>query len=201
MKGTWDFDQDPLAALRGGDPGPFEDFVRLETTTFLGFFRRLGAAPAEAEDLTQELFLKLFRHAETYQTQGRFAGFAFRVARNAWIDRSRRRAHRAGEAAGGAAPDDVSALDLASQSRHEEPGVGLARREEVARLHAALADLPERHRLVFELGVLQELPYGEISSLLHIPVGTVKSRMFHAVRKLRDALGSEDSPDLEGGVA
>ena len=58
-------------------------------------------------------------------------------------------------------------------------------------LRAALAELPDKHRLVFELGILQELPYADISAALEIPVGTVKSRMFHAVRKLREALGED----------
>ena len=54
---------------------------------------------------------------------------------------------------------------------------------------AAVRRLSERHRLVFELGVVQELSYAEISAVLEIPTGTVKSRMFHAVRRLREALG------------
>ena len=71
----------------------------------------------------------------------------------------------------------------------EEPLQGLSRTEEVERLRVALASLPDHHRLVFELGVVQELPYAEIGEILEIPVGTVKSRMFHAVRKLQEALG------------
>ena len=57
MKGTWDDDRDPLAALRRGDPRLFEAFVGSETATFLRFFLRLGAGLHEAEDLVQEVFL------------------------------------------------------------------------------------------------------------------------------------------------
>ena len=185
LKDTWDSERDPLVSLRAGDPGPFEAFVTCETPTFLAFFGRLGATRGEAEDLAQEVFLKLFRTADNYRSRGRFAAYAFRVARNAWIDRRRRWAGQ----------PEVEAVDLAHQGgEDEEPGAGLARREEVARLRQALAALPEHHRLVFELGVVQELPYGEIAEALEIPVGTVKSRMFHAVRKLREVLE-------EGGAA
>jgi len=196
LKGTWDFDRDPLVALREGDPAPFEAFVVDRGRAFLGFFRRLGAGSAEAEDLAQEVFLKLFRNASTYEPSGRFAAFAFRVARNAWIDRQRRRAarprpfgagrERQGEERPGPAPEPPS--------RGADPSERAERREEAARVRSALRRLPEHQRLVFELGVVQELSYREIASLLEIPEGTVKSRMFHAVRKLRELLAGREVP-------
>jgi len=192
LKESWEDDRDPLAALRGGDPGLFEAFVRTELKTFLGFFLRLGASRPEAEDLVQDLALKLFQHARNYQAQGRFAPYAFRVARNLMIDSRRRRAVRPPASAGGGSADDEenSWLDNVPDRRGQEPEAELARREEAQRVRAALDELSERHRLVFELGVVQELPYQEIGSILEIPVGTVKSRMFHAVRKLQEVLGA-----------
>lgn len=187
MKADWEDERDPLAALRAGDSRLFEAFVETELTTFLGFFQRLGAARAEAEDRVQDLFLKLYQHARTYEPQGRFAAYAFRVARNLWIDRSRRLALR--ELGRGEEGQDEAALARVQDEGQEEPLQGLSRTEEVERLRVALASLPDHHRLVFELGVVQELPYAEIGEILEIPVGTVKSRMFHAVRKLQEALG------------
>ena len=68
-----------------------------------------------------------------------------------------------------------------------------AGREVRAHLTQALAELPQGQREVFELGAVQGLPYGEVAELLGIPVGTVKSRMFHAVRRMRQLLeGAED---------
>ena len=192
MKETWEDDRDPLAALANDDPAPFEAFVARELTTFLGFFRRLGASRPGAEDLVQDLYLKLYQHSETYQRQGRFVAYAFRVARNLWIDRTRRRAGRVDQARGEATEESSVVERLADQGL-EEPGAALARREERDRVETALAGLGDSHRLVFELGVVQGLPYHEIGSILDIPVGTVKSRMFHAVRKLQASLGA-DSP-------
>ncbi len=199
MNDTWEFERDPLAALSRGDDGPFEAFVVSETPLFLSFFQRLGASTAEAEDLVQDLFLKLFQSAPNYVREGRFEAFAFRIARNAWIDRRRRaavqprRVPREGDERGGETRDR---LNVASTGRPgpeiSEPIVDVSRREEAGRLRAALQQLSDSHRLVFELGVIQELPYSEISEALEIPVGTVKSRMYHAVRKLRSALGVED---------
>lgn len=200
MKEDWEDQRDPLAALRAGDPQPFEAFVETELSTFLGFFKRLGANRSEAEDRVQDLFLKLYQHSRTYQRQGRFAAYAFRVARNLWIDRSRRLALR--EAPERIDPDDGSStLDRVEDTRLEEPVTSLSRREEAEQLKAALAGLGDHHRLVFELGVMQELPYQQIGEILEIPVGTVKSRMFHAVRKLQEALGARGVTEQGAGAA
>lgn len=198
LKGSWDVGRDPLSALREGDPAPFEAFVSRETATFRGFFRRLGALPHEAEDLVQEVFLKLFRHADTYEPSGRFAAFAFRIARNAWIDAERRQAVRPRRVRGmeelGVDADALARLTAQTSA----PGERASELEEGARIRSAVASLSERHRIVFELAVMQELPYHEISALLEIPEGTVKSRMFHAVRKLRELL---EEPRALGRVA
>ena len=199
LKDPWYGDEDPLLALRAGRPEPFETFVSRATPQLVAFFARLGAPATEAEDLVQELFLKLFQHAHTsYKAQGRFAPFVFRVARNAWIDRVRRVRARAegppqgmgpGTGPGAGEPADEAQAWAEAESHEPDPAVRVGRREEVATLRRAWSELPEHHRLVFELGVLQERSYAEISEALDVPVGTVKSRMFYALRKLREARG------------
>ena len=190
----WNLRPDPLEALRDGNPAPFEAFVTAEAGSFRAFYRRLGAAPAEAEDLTQELFLKLFRTSHSYAARDRFAAYAFRVARNAWIDQRRRAGlgtRAAGQAGDGAGDSDGDPLERA---RADQPDVGwnMEHREEAALVRQALAELPENQRLVFDLGVIQELDYPTIAGILEIPVGTVKSRMFYAVRRLRELCGGDE---------
>ena len=190
----WDLPTDPLAALAAGDPTPFEDFVRRHARTFYAFFRRQGAGVHRAEDLTQEVFLKLHEHAARYRPQERFSAYCFRVARNVWIDERRRRGVRPR----GATLD--TGLDVAGEADDWRPGPAPAPDprdtavlgEESGRVLAALDELGEGHRDVFVLGVVEELPYGEIAERLGIPKGTVKSRMFHAVRRLKEIL--EPSP-------
>ncbi|MDF1837015.1 MAG: sigma-70 family RNA polymerase sigma factor [Planctomycetota bacterium] len=186
--------QDPLVALAAGDPVPFERFVTGQTPLFLAFFRRLGAGPADAEDLTQEVMLRLFKSADRYQTSGRFEAFAFRVARNAWIDRRRKASVRPQAARGGLVEGDQ--LDPLSQleSREPSPESQAEGQETQQRLFEALAQLSEGHREAFRLGVLEKIPYSDIASRLDVPVGTVKSRVFHAVRHLRQLLGSQSAP-------
>jgi RNA polymerase sigma-70 factor (ECF subfamily) len=169
----------------------FEEFVHTEAPTLIGFFVRLGAERGEAEDLTQEVCLKLYRNAATYQAQQAFPAYVLRVARNAWIDR-RRRGAVGPRPSSLSAGKEAGARELALPSVVSDPGHALGVREEAQRLMAALGELSSGHRMVFELAVLQERPYAEIASELGIPVGTVKSRVFHAVRKLRDVIESAD---------
>lgn len=192
MKDSWDGTQDPLAALRAGRPAPFEDFVRSETRTFLAYFVRLGASRAEAEDLAQETFLKLFRSASrssqaSYDARGQFAGYAFRVARNVWIDRLRR-SRGAGPGAMGDVAEAQVHVDLRLDRAPAAPEDGMVQRESAQVVRDAVASLPEGHRTVFELAVVEELPYAAIAEALEIPVGTVKSRMHSAVSRVREAL-------------
>lgn len=193
MNESWEDGRDPLAALRRGRPALFEAFVRAEIATFLGFYARLGARRAEAEDLVQDLFVKLYERSADYQPQGSFGAFAFRVARNLWMDHGRRQANRP---TGALADGDERALRELVAERPSGPLEDLEREEDAARLRSAIGRLPEAHRSVFELGALQGLPYQAVGEALGLPVGTVKSRMFHAVRKLRAALGlAEDGEE------
>jgi len=200
----WDLPQDPLLALREGDPGPFEGFVRSHARLLFTFFRRLGAGSHRAEDLTQETFLKLHENAHRYQPKERFAAFCHRVARNVWIDHRRREGARPrGVPIDAEGRPEAHRSDGRPHAVRQGSGHGpsplpgplehSSREEQDRRLRAAVSRLGEPHRAVFELAVIDELTYTEIGSLLDIPVGTVKSRMFHAVRKLRAA--------LEGGTA
>jgi RNA polymerase sigma factor (sigma-70 family) len=184
---------DPLRALLAGDPGPFEAFVASETPHLLAYFHHLGAARAEAEDLVQDTLLKLFQSARQYQPDGRFRGYAYRIARNAWIDRARRNARaprwvdvsQSERAVIGGSTENI---ESAHDPRTAGPGAALERSEDAGRFARALAALPEAQRLAFELGVVRELPYTEVADALEVPIGTVKSRVFNAVRRLRELL-------------
>ncbi len=190
MKASWAGDRDPLVALGRGQPGLFEAFVRTEAATLIGFFQRLGESRVEAEDLAQEVLLKLYRHSASYQPQGTFEAFAMRIARNAWIDRRRRDAARVAARAWSA----LEAEPAEPTAQRAEPERRLLKREERARLSRALTRLSANHALIFELAVVQGLPYPEIARELDIPVGTVKSRVFHALRYLRDELQETPQP-------
>lgn len=190
---------DLLVRYREGDAAAFREIVGEYQARLVQFYYRLCWDRDRAEDFAQELFMKLLRGARNYRPEGKLSTFIFRVATNLWIDhyRSTRPQPR------------LYSLDQAVRGGDQAPGSFTPARgrspeehaiadEEKARLRQSLESLTEPHRLVFELAVYQQLPYAEISEVLGIPVGTVKSRMHNSVKALR-AILAESGDRAEGG--
>lgn len=158
-----------------------------------GFFRSLGADSRSAEDLTQELFLKLMKTQAQYEERGQIQAYLFRMAHRLWIDESRvRRPRIVGE------PSEEDWL----RRREPEPGPFelCLREDEKQKLLDAVASLPEPQRIVFEMGVLRGLRYREIAETLGIPVGTVKTRVFAAAKRIRALLSREDGSPAQESI-
>ena len=143
----------------------------------LNFFARQGVQHSECEDLVQETYLRLWRYREAYEPSAKLSTFLFLLARQVWIDALRRRTRReTREAAWGGEREE--------SSQPPAHGVGDDVRWALSRLSPPLRD-------VVELGVLRDLPYAEVAGILGIPVGTVKSRMSNALRKLKEVFDDE----------
>lgn len=141
----------------------------------LNFFVSLGTPPSESEDLLQETYLRLWRHRDGYVPRAKLSTFLFLLARQVRIDalrKAKRRETRERLWRENASCDSAAGADAAADARCGE-------------LRKAVARLPESHRAVVEMAVYREMPYCDISRELSIPVGTVKSRMSCAVKKLR----------------
>jgi len=187
---------DHLARYREGEPNAFRQLVDAWRDRMLQFFYRLCWDRDRAEDLVQDLFLKLILASKRYRPEGRMSTFVYRVATNLWIDhyrqqRPRPRFHSFDQVV---LPGDDAPSTIEYAGPDVAPPQLLADGEEKAAMRRALERLTEPHRLVFELAVYQERPYGEISELLKIPVGTVKSRMHNAVAALKQMLAAR-TPD------
>ncbi|MCB9878565.1 MAG: sigma-70 family RNA polymerase sigma factor [Planctomycetes bacterium] len=185
---------DLLAAYRDGDPTAFRKLVDQYRERLLQFFYRLCWDRDRAEDLTQELFIKLMLGSKRYQPEGRMTTFVYRVATNLWIDHYRAQKPRPRLLSFDQVlhPDDDAPRTREYAGDAPSPADQLAESEEKAAMRRALERLTEPHRLVFELAVYQERPYAEISELLDIPIGTVKSRMHNAVAALKQLLATAD---------
>jgi RNA polymerase sigma-70 factor (ECF subfamily) len=189
-------DVDLLANYRDGDVGAFRQLVDLYRDRMVQFFYRLCWDRDRAEDLSQELFLKLLLGCRRYRPEGRMTTFVYRVATNLWIDHYRQQRPRPRFYSFDQAVLPESEIDAPQGAGASvTPIQQLADSEEKAAMRRALESLTEPHRLVFELAVYQERPYGEISDLLGIPVGTVKSRMHNAVQALKQMLGASTESD------
>ena len=129
----------------------------------------------QAEDVVQETFLRLWRSAERFDaTQSSVRTFVFLIARRVTIDQHRRASVRPPGAG-----VSVDAADEATGGEAAERIVtGIAVRE-------ALEALPPKHRQVLELGYDADLTQADIATRLELPLGTIKSRTYHALRALR----------------
>ena len=144
----------------------------------LNFFWRQGVSHFEGEDLVQETYLRLWKYRRDYRPTAKLSTFLFLLARQVRIDALRRQTRREGrEKAWGA---DRSDVELPPGSERED-------------VRWAVSRLSEPLRDVVELGVLQDLPYAEVAAILAIPVGTVKSRMSNALKKLKEIIDDERS--------
>ena len=140
----------------------------------LNFFWRQGVSVSEGEDLVQETYLRLWNYRDRYEASAKLSTFLFLIARQVRIDALRRQAHRA---------EREESWGSGRGTCEMPPAFGL--REDV---RWAVAQLSEPLREVVELGVFQDLPYAEVGEILGIPVGTVKSRMSNALKKLKEVL-------------
>ena len=194
---------DYLARYRQGEPNAFRQLVDAWRDRMLQFFYRLCWDRDRAEDLVQDLFLKLMVGSRRYRPEGRMSTFVYRVATNLWIDhyRQQRPRPRLQSFDQVLLPDEDAPSPPQFAGPTAPPPQELADNEERAAMRAAIERLTEPHRLVFELAVYQERPYQEISELLNIPVGTVKSRMHNAVAALKTMLagGAADQARDHGG--
>jgi RNA polymerase sigma-70 factor (ECF subfamily) len=161
-----------MAQACAGDREAFAALVRRHQRPLLNFFRRCGVT-RDAEDLVQLTFVRLYRYRDRYTPRAKLTTFLYLLARQVWIDELRRR-QRAERLQQGLAAEPPPEQEAAPPLEHGRMDV-----------QAALAALPEGMRLVVVMSIYQNMAYAEIATALRIPVGTVKSRMFHALRQLR----------------
>ena len=151
----------------------------------------------EAEDLTQDIFLKIFKSLDTFDRRANFQTWLISVSRNLCIDhyRSVRKERETIDR-------DVDANELSPTSHEESPMQVLEQHDRVTLLRQALAELPDTLRTAVLMRDIQELSYQEIADRLRLPEGTVKSRINRGrtelARQIRKLRGEDFSPSGSG---
>lgn len=164
------------------DPVALEALIQRFQARVYGFLIRLAGRDG-ADDLFQEVWLKVYEGSVRYQPRGKAASWIFKIAHNAATDAARGR--RIGPWDEGEAGLDIFAYGGPG------PAVAFESVEREGRIEAAIARLPAEQRVVFLMRVQGEMSFKEISADLGIPLGTALSRMNAALQKLRDALEEE----------
>ncbi len=174
-------DRQLVKRIQTGDRQAFETLLdRYEARVYRLALRFTNSIP-DAEDVTQEIFLGIYKSIGNFRGNSTLSTWIYRVATNHCLEYRRKRKL-----------DSVpynEELTLVSQDWRDDPVQSADQQELSDRVEAAINCLAPHHRDVVIMHELQGLTYQEVATALNVPVGTVKSRLSNAFRRLRDLLG------------
>lgn len=173
-----------MLRVKGGDRSAFAELFALFEKPILNYLYRLGRSRPLAEDLLQDAFLRVWKAAPGWEPAAKVSTWIFRIAHNLYLNEAARRREKP--------------LDGADEASTQDPSDDLRRRELRAAVRKAVDALPEGEREVLLLSEFDGFKYAEIADVLGIPVGTVKSRMFSAVQRLKASLKDQQGDDSDG---
>ncbi|MBN2563212.1 MAG: sigma-70 family RNA polymerase sigma factor [Phycisphaerae bacterium] len=183
-----------IRGAQRGDPVSFDRLVDAFAGRIFGFLLRLTGSRDAAEDLMQEVFIRVVRMIGSYEHADRFEAWVFRIAANLARDRLRR-TRRAPRRVTMAAPGGIERGGLHAAGSLEEiaaepqaADAGLVRGEEIDALNAALAMLPETEREVIMLRHFSQMSFKEIAEVMDTPLGTALARAHRGLARLRELM-------------
>lgn len=183
-------DEDLMVRYQRGERPAFVVLVRRHQQVLYNFALRQLRAPAAAEDVVQEAFVRVVQNAAEFKHESRFLTWAFTIVRNLCIDQARKNALRKhpslDEARGAAGEGPTLGEQLADPKASTERTATDA--ELRVRIQSAVDTLPDDQREVFLLREISSLPFKEIAEITGVPENTVKSRMRYALERLQQAL-------------
>jgi RNA polymerase sigma-70 factor, ECF subfamily len=174
--------------LRHRDPDLLDALIAQYQHRLLRYLLHLTGNRAVAEDLFQETWMRVLEKGHTYDGRSRFVTWLLTIAHNVAIDHLRRR----NPASLDEMQESEDGAPFEVQDARPSPFEHAAANEESAHLEAALQQLPAIFREVLTLRIHEQMKLEEIAKLIHIPVATVKTRLYRGVVALR--------PVLKGGA-
>ncbi|MEN6311048.1 MAG: RNA polymerase sigma factor [Acidobacteriota bacterium] len=186
-------EKDIINGLAAGDRAAFREFVEQYKKKVYFLALDVVGNPVDAEDVSQEVFLKVHRSFGTFNREARLSSWLYRVTYNAGIDHLRRKA---------LTPEAVedefleassrSEAPLAASSAFSDPTAAVEASQLQAKIELALEKVSPQEKAVFLLRHYNDLKLKEIAETLHLSTGSVKSYLFRAVKKLQRELGAPD---------
>jgi len=188
-------DEELLAAYASGDAEAFGILLTRYRRPLFNFILRTVRNPVVAEDLTQDVFVRIVRRADDFKGSSKFTTWMYTIARNICIDHGRRMSHRRHRSLDASAPGVENGGPLVERIPSGAPGVDRAAASEGLRskIAEAVEALPDDQREVFLLRQVQGMRFREIAEVVGVPENTIKSRMRYALERLTEAL--EDHRD------
>ena len=194
-------DEDLMRRTQRGDRQAFALLFERYSASVLSYLYRMLGNVEDVESIGQEVFLRAFRFAPTYRYPQKFSTWLFTITRNLAINYSRRRRR--------SPVRNVTELNLEGVDISGDPYQvaqratdDVEKQEEIARVLKALDDLPTDQKEVIVLGVFQDLSYAEMEEITGTKAVTLRSRMFHGLKRLSRMVSlKDDGADSENEAA
>jgi RNA polymerase sigma-70 factor (ECF subfamily) len=182
-------DAEVMLRVKAGDQSAFDYLVQKYRRPLVSFMYRMARNTAAAEDLAQEVFLRVYRSRQTYEASAKFTTWLYRIATNLAVNHARDTRHERPEVTVSLdEPDEETGttLDVADGTVTAEES--LVRRERMLAIRAKVEALPERQKLAVLMHKYQQMDYKQIADVLKLSESATKSLLFRAYETLREQL-------------
>ena len=182
-------DAQVMLRVKSGDDAGFEYLVTKYRRAMLAFMYRMTHNTATAEELVQEVFLRVYRSRQTYNAEAKFSTWLYRIATNLAVNHARDTKYERPEVTVNIdEPDEETGttIDLADQAMTAEQAI--LRRERLAAIRQHVHNLPERQRMAVLMHKYQGMDYRQIGEVLKLSESATKSLLFRAYETLREKL-------------
>jgi RNA polymerase sigma-70 factor (ECF subfamily) len=182
-------DVDVMLRVKTGDESAFAYLVQKYRRSMVGFMYRMCHNPSTAEELAQEVFLRVYRSRTSYEPSAKFTTWLYRIASNLAVNHARDTRHER--------PENTVRLDEPDQETGTTPDLAdeslsaeeqILKRERLAAIRSKVNALPERQRVAVIMHKYQQMDYREIANVLKLSESATKSLLFRAYETLREQL-------------
>ena len=182
-------DAEIMLRCKAGDDNAFNFLIEKFRRPLISFMYRMTHNSAVAEELAQEVFLRIYRSRESYTADAKFTTWMYRIATNLSVNHARDTKHQRPEVMVSIDESDEDtglSIDVADKAMNVEERI--LRRERLAAIRRHVEALPERQRLAVFMHKYQNMDYREIAEVLHLSESATKSLLFRAYETLREKL-------------
>src|SRR5438552_1947417 len=182
-------DAEIMLQVKAGNDSAFEYLVQKYRRPMLNFMYRMAHNSAAAEDLAQEVFLRVYRSRKSYEATAKFSTWLYRIATNLAVNHARdTRPERPENTVSLDEPDDETGRTLDLPDRTPSAEQQLMQRERLAAIRKRVQALPERQRIAVVMHKYQQMDYRQIADVLKLSESATKSLLFRAYESLREQL-------------
>jgi RNA polymerase sigma-70 factor, ECF subfamily len=189
LSGTELSDAEVMLRVKAGDDAAFNFLVQKYRRAMVSFLYRMAHNSAAAEDLAQEVFLRVYRSRASYEASAKFTTWLYRIATNLAVNHARDTRHERPENQVSLDEPDTETgmtVDVADSSLSVEENI--LRRERMAAIRQKVEALPERQKMAVVMHKYQQMDYKQIAEVLKLSESATKSLLFRAYETLREQL-------------